>query len=90
MTPPRTDEPALRAGRIMESVRTRPEMYALNAETLAAFAHHGVVALGQAQDELVRVHGLYKWEVHPNDSGSDLIASTIAECLLNSGLLAPR
>ena len=38
----------------------------------------------------VRVHGLYKWEVHPNDSGSDLIASTIADCLLNSELFAPR
>ena len=38
----------------------------------------------------VRVHGLYKWEVHPNDSGSDLIANTIADCLLNSELFAPR
>ncbi len=38
----------------------------------------------------VRVHGLYKWEVHPNDSGSDLVARTIADCLVASPLLDRR
>lgn len=38
----------------------------------------------------VRQHGLYKWEVHPNDSGSDLVAATIAQCLLASPLLGGR
>lgn len=38
----------------------------------------------------VRVHGLYKWEVHPNDAGSDLVARTIADCLVDSPLLQAR
>lgn len=38
----------------------------------------------------VRAQGLYKWEVHPNDSGSDLVARTIADCLGQSPLLRQR
>jgi lysophospholipase L1-like esterase len=70
---------------------------ALDAELQAEIARRAAAepakdraALEAEAKAHVRVHGLYKWEVHPNDSGSDLVARTIADCLAASPLLQPR
>lgn len=72
---------------------------ALERELAEVIARERTERPAQAEDALVRETrqafaaqnaagtGLFKREVHPNDSGSELVARTIAEGLLGAGLI---